>query len=153
MIYLVLCLLNFISFFLPFFLAASLVWGNNRHLGVSSPSHPNISVHLLHTVLSTFHEVLTRRICLTIKSFLIWGFEVHNVSFISYTWIFSEWEWQRISKNACVPVMISSCAVFVTDKLTISFKCSVITSSSSRTSQYSRFFIISKMLSCKKRHH
>ena len=79
MIYLVLCQLNFISFFLPFFLASSLVWGNNRHLGVSSPSHPNISVQILHTVLSTSHEVLTRRICLTIKSFLIWGFEVHNM--------------------------------------------------------------------------
>ena len=28
--------------------------------------HPNISIHILHTVLNTFPEVLTRRICLTI---------------------------------------------------------------------------------------
>ena len=30
---------------------------------------PDISMHILHTVLYTFPEVLTRRICLTIKSF------------------------------------------------------------------------------------
>ena len=35
-----------------------------------SPLHPNISMHILHTVLYTFLKVLTRRICLTIKSFL-----------------------------------------------------------------------------------
>ena len=33
------------------------------------PLHPNISMHILHTVLYTFPKVLTRRICLTIKSF------------------------------------------------------------------------------------
>ena len=32
--------------------------------------NPNTSVHFLHTVLYTFPIVLTRRICLTIKSFL-----------------------------------------------------------------------------------
>ena len=31
--------------------------------------HPNISMHILHTVLSTFPKVLARRICLPIKSF------------------------------------------------------------------------------------
>ena len=36
------------------------------------PLHPNISVHILHTVLCTFPKVLTRRICLTIKSFFSW---------------------------------------------------------------------------------
>ena len=31
--------------------------------------HPNISLHILHTVLYTFPEVLTGRICLTVKNF------------------------------------------------------------------------------------
>ena len=35
-----------------------------------NPLHPNISMHILHTVLYTFPKVLTRRICLTIKSYL-----------------------------------------------------------------------------------
>ena len=34
--------------------------------------HPNISMHILHTVLYTFPKVLTRRICLTVKSFFTW---------------------------------------------------------------------------------
>ena len=33
------------------------------------PLHPKISMHILHTVLYTFPLVLTRRICLKIKSF------------------------------------------------------------------------------------
>ena len=36
------------------------------------PLHSNISIHILHTVLLTFPRVLTRRICLTIKSFFSW---------------------------------------------------------------------------------
>ena len=35
----------------------------------SIPLHPNISRYILHTVLNTSPKVLTRRICLTIKSF------------------------------------------------------------------------------------
>ena len=35
---------------------------------VISPLHPNISLQVLHTFLHTFPNVLTRRICLTIKS-------------------------------------------------------------------------------------
>ena len=35
-----------------------------------NPLHPYISMHILHTDLSLFLMVLTRRICLTIKSFL-----------------------------------------------------------------------------------
>ena len=31
--------------------------------------HPNISIHILHTIFFTFPKVLIRRICLTIKSF------------------------------------------------------------------------------------
>ena len=34
--------------------------------------HPNISIHILHTVLCMFTEVLTRKLCLTIKSFCGW---------------------------------------------------------------------------------
>ena len=45
-----------------------------RHLPlyVINPLQPNISMHILHTVLYTFLNVLTRRICLTIKSFFSW---------------------------------------------------------------------------------
>ena len=34
--------------------------------------HPNININILHTVLCTLTKVLTRRICLTIKSFFSW---------------------------------------------------------------------------------
>ena len=34
--------------------------------------HPDISMHILYTVLYTFLSILTRRICLTIKSFIGW---------------------------------------------------------------------------------
>ena len=36
---------------------------------VFNPLHSNISMYILHTALYTFPKVLTRRICLTIKSF------------------------------------------------------------------------------------
>ena len=36
--------------------------------------HPNISMHILHTVLYTFPMVLTRRICLTIKTSSSWRY-------------------------------------------------------------------------------
>ena len=35
------------------------------------PLKPNISMHILHTVLYTFSYVLPRRICLTIKASLV----------------------------------------------------------------------------------
>ena len=38
-----------------------------------NPLLPNISMHILHTVLYTFPEALTRRICIKIKSFISWG--------------------------------------------------------------------------------
>ena len=41
----------------------------NNASQLSNPLLPNISIHILHTVLCTFTKVLTRRICLTIKSF------------------------------------------------------------------------------------
>ena len=37
-----------------------------------NPSHPNISMHILHNVLCTFPKELTRRICRVIKSFIGW---------------------------------------------------------------------------------
>ena len=37
------------------------------------PLHPNISIHILHTVLCTFPKVLTRRISLTINSIFCCG--------------------------------------------------------------------------------
>ena len=40
--------------------------------GISTLFHPNISMHILNTVLHTSTKVQTRRICLTIKSFLSW---------------------------------------------------------------------------------
>ena len=37
-----------------------------------NPFQPSISMHILHTVLYTFPKVLTKRICLAIKSFSSW---------------------------------------------------------------------------------
>ena len=45
-----------------------------------NPLHPNNSIHILHTDLSTFPVVMTRRICLTIRSFLNWD------SFTLFSW-------------------------------------------------------------------
>ena len=43
------------------------------------PLHPEISIHILHTVLSAFWEVLTRRICFTVKSFFCrWPFSLFS---------------------------------------------------------------------------
>ena len=53
-----------------------------------NPLHPNISMHILHTVLNTFPKVLTRRICLTIYSFYCWW------SFPFFLWPFCViWGW------------------------------------------------------------
>ena len=47
-----------------------------------NPFHPSISMHILHTVLSTFPKVLARRICFTTKSFLVGDhfFYFHDVN-------------------------------------------------------------------------
>ena len=37
-----------------------------------NPSHPNTSMHILHTLLHTFPKVLTRRIYFTIRRFFSW---------------------------------------------------------------------------------
>ena len=48
-------------------------WGKVLAKPILNPLHPDISMHILHTVPYTNPEVLTGRICLTIKSFLIFG--------------------------------------------------------------------------------
>ena len=52
-----------------FFLLCDIVTVNQNSF---NPLQPNISMHILHTVLYTFPKVLTRRICLIIKSFSSW---------------------------------------------------------------------------------
>ena len=49
----------------------SLFLSNNIYYfwSIINPLHPNISMHILHTVLNTFRYVLAGRICLTIKRF------------------------------------------------------------------------------------
>ena len=39
---------------------------NKDYQSVFNPLHPNISMHILHTVLHTFPKRLTRRICLRV---------------------------------------------------------------------------------------
>ena len=41
------------------------------HVYCLNPLHPNISLHILHTAPYTFPNVLKRRICLPIQSFLL----------------------------------------------------------------------------------
>ena len=43
------------------------LWGKNTN--DLNPLHRNITIHILHTVPCTITKLLTRRICLTIKSF------------------------------------------------------------------------------------
>ena len=54
------------------FMALTTLWLNLWSTTVVNPSHTSISMNILHTVLCTFLKVLTRRICLPIKSFLPW---------------------------------------------------------------------------------
>ena len=53
-----------------------------------NPLQPNISIHILYTVLCTLTKVLTGRICPTIKSFFSW------------------WSFPLLSWHSCVSVMI-----------------------------------------------
>ena len=50
---------------------------------VFNPLYPNISMHILHTVLYTFPKVLVRRICITIK----WFFVISWLSFPVFSWL------------------------------------------------------------------
>ena len=56
------------------------------------PLHPEISIHILHTVFSTFWKVLTRRICLTVKSFFCcWPFSLFSwPQYVIYRWYCKE---------------------------------------------------------------
>ena len=58
-------------FFIYFF---NFWWLNQAKTDVKiiNPLHPNISMHILHSVLNTFPKLLTRRICLTIENFFRW---------------------------------------------------------------------------------
>ena len=50
-----------------------IIWKKKFDMKASfNPLHPNISMHILHTVLCTFPKVLRRRICLTIRTFFSW---------------------------------------------------------------------------------
>ena len=63
---------------------------NEAHLWKFNPLHPNIRMHILHTVLHRFPQALMRRICSTIKSFLSWW------SFPLFSWpqcLFKGWYW------------------------------------------------------------
>ena len=63
--------------YLAFVLNAIIYSSSTLHIynwlhDVFNPLHPNIRMHILHTVLYTFPNVLARRICLTIKRFFSW---------------------------------------------------------------------------------
>ena len=50
---------------------------NNNHF-ILNPLHPNISMHILHTVLYIFPKLLTRRICLAKLASLVGGHFVYS---------------------------------------------------------------------------
>ena len=56
------------------------VWSDSDSVNHSHPLDRNISMHILHNFLKTFPKVLTRRICLNIKSFFSWW------SFLLISW-------------------------------------------------------------------
>ena len=51
---------------------ASVRYTNDTIVQFLNPLHPNISMYILHTVPYSFLKVLTRGICLKIKSFFSW---------------------------------------------------------------------------------
>ena len=51
----------------------TLITTTTKNIKLLNPLHPNISMHILHTVLYTFPEELKRRICLTMKRYFIVG--------------------------------------------------------------------------------
>ena len=69
---LVVKIVNCAFFFFFFFFKRKKAESVKECLRKVNPLHPNISMHLLHTVFHAFFKVLTRRICLTIKSFSGW---------------------------------------------------------------------------------
>ena len=49
-----------------------------------NPLHPNINMHILHTIIHTFLIILTRRICLKIKSFVYHFLYPHGLNEIEH---------------------------------------------------------------------
>ena len=66
-----------------------------------NPLQPNISIHILHTVLCTLTMVLTKRISLTIKSFFSWG------SFPLFSWYWCMIQWWYCKENFKLPFVCS----------------------------------------------
>ena len=71
--------------YLAFVLNAIIYSSSTLHIynwlhDVFNPLHPNIKMHIRHTVLYAFPNVLTRIICLTINRFFSW------LSFPLFTW-------------------------------------------------------------------
>ena len=54
-----------------------------------TPLHPNISIHILYTLLRTFSEVLTRRICFQYQSKT--SFKLEIISFFLVTLMIDSW--------------------------------------------------------------
>ena len=50
----------------------------SKFMPTFNPLRPNIFMHILHTVLSTFRKVLTGRICVTIKTLSWWSFPIFS---------------------------------------------------------------------------
>ena len=56
-------------------------WCTGLYKHYVNPLNPNISMHILHTVLHTFPKVLTRRICPTFKRFF--SCVSHPITFVT----------------------------------------------------------------------
>ena len=64
---------------------------------LDSPRVHHVSLHIFHTVLHMLHRVLTRRICLTIKSISWWSFP----SFLSHCCVILGWYCEEILHPSC----------------------------------------------------
>ena len=63
-----------------------------------NPLHPNISVHILHTVLCTLSKVLTRRICLNIVNFFNWwSFPLFLLHCVWFMGDILRWNWMLVT--------------------------------------------------------
>ena len=63
-----------------------------------NPLHPNISVHILHTVLCTLTKELTRRICLNIVNFFNWwSFPLFLLHFVWFMSDILRWNWMLVT--------------------------------------------------------
>ena len=76
-----------------------------------NPQHSNINMHLLHIVLYTFPKMLTGRISLIIKNFLIW-----------WSFLLFSWPWCEIQGWYCKEKLNASPLLGVRDKRTVSLQ-------------------------------